>query len=147
MDLRYPVVIEEHHEGPIEDQGVLLTFPDFPEAITSGADRASALAHAVDCLEEALAGRINRREDIPAPSPAVGRAMVAPGQLIAAKAGLYLAMRNCGINQAELARRMGLERPAINRLLDPRHASKPDQFDAAFAALGKRVILSIEDAA
>lgn len=45
-----------------------VTFPDLPEAITSGADLADALAQAADCLQEALAGRIVRREDIPAPS-------------------------------------------------------------------------------
>lgn len=100
-----------------------MIFPDLPEAIASGDDRASALANAVDCLEEALAGRINRRDDIPTPS--TGTPTVAPGQRIGAKAALYLVMRQANVHQAEMARRMGVERPAINRLLDPKHASKP----------------------
>ncbi|MFO1156626.1 MAG: hypothetical protein U1E43_07605 [Rhodospirillales bacterium] len=82
----------------------------------------------------------------PAPSPAEGRPTVGPGQLIGAKAALYVAMRSTGVRAAELARRMNVDRPAINRLLDPKHASKPDQFDAAFAALGKRLVISLEDA-
>jgi antitoxin HicB len=147
MQFVYPVNLEEDHSGPPETHGFLVTFPDLPEAITSGCDRAEALANAIDCLEVALAGRINDREDITPPAPAEGRPTVAPGQLIAAKAALWLAMRAQHVHAAELARRMGVERPAINRLLDPRHASKPDQFDAAFRALGKRLVLFLEDAA
>jgi antitoxin HicB len=56
-------------------------------------------------------------------------------------------MRRQGVRVAELARRMGVEQLAINRLLNPRHASKPDQFDAAFRALGTRLVFELEDAA
>ena len=48
---------------------------------------------------------------------------------------------------AQLARWMGVDQAAINRLLDPRHASKPGQFDAALAKLGRRLVLSLEHAA
>ena len=147
MQFRYPVELEEHAEGPVEEHGMLVTFPDLPEAITSGKDRSEALINARDCLEEVLAHRIAKRLEIPDPSPAAGRECVTPGQLIASKAALYLIMRESDVGQAELARRMGVDRAKINRLLDPKHASKPDQFDAAFAALGKRVVLSVENAA
>ena len=56
-------------------------------------------------------------------------------------------MRAADMRPAELARRMNIDQPSINRLLDPRHASRPEQFDRAFAALGKRVVLSLENAA
>ena len=72
---------------------------------------------------------------------------MAPGGLIAAKTALYLALRASGLPQAELARRMGVRPTTVQRLLDPRHASKPEQFDAAFAALGKRLVVSVETAA
>lgn len=147
MRFLYPVAIEEVREGPLEDHCVLVTFPDLPEANTFGKDVADALTSAVDCLEVALAGRIKDRSEIPEPSPARGRPTVAPGNLIAAKAALYLAMRQNDVRPAELARRMGVDQPAINRLLDPKHASRPAQFDAAFAALGKRLVLSLESAA
>jgi antitoxin HicB len=147
MRFIYPVELEEVREGPPEDHCVLATFPDLPEANTFGKDRADALASAVECLEVALAGRIKDRADIPEPSPARGRPTVAPGNLIAAKAALYLAMRQENVRPAELARRMNVDQPSINRLLDPRHASRPAQFDAAFAALGKRLVLSLENAA
>jgi antitoxin HicB len=145
MRFNYPVDLEGDDSG--EAPSLLVTFPDFPEGITSGKDLAEALFNASDCLEEALAGRICGREEIPRPSPAEGRPTVAPGSLIASKAALYLAMRETGVSRAELARRMGVEPPAITRLLSPRHASKPDQFDAAFRALGKRLVFVLEDAA
>lgn len=93
MRFIYPVELQEVHDGPPEEHCVLLTFPDLPEANTFGKDRADALASAVDCLEVALAGRIKDRADIPHPSPVQGRPTVAPGNQIATKAALYLAMR------------------------------------------------------
>jgi predicted RNase H-like HicB family nuclease len=42
----------------------LVTFPDFPEAAT----REDVPGEAGDCLEEAVARRIKRGEDLPAPS-------------------------------------------------------------------------------
>jgi antitoxin HicB len=142
----YPVELEEDHtDGKF--WGIVVTFPDLPEAITSGKDRREALTNARDCLETALACRIKMDENIPEPSPALSRPTVTPGNLIASKAAVYLAMRETGVSRAELARRMGVEPPAITRLLSPRHASKPDQFDAAFRALGKRLVFVLEDAA
>ena len=112
MRFIYPVELEEVREGPPEDHCVLATFPDLPEANTFGKDRADALTSAVDCLEVALAGRIKDRTDIPEPSPARGRPTVAPGNLIAAKAALYLAMQQEDVRPAELARRMAVDQPA-----------------------------------
>ena len=40
---------------PDEDGGLVATFPDVPEAITGGGDRAEALAMAEDALATALA--------------------------------------------------------------------------------------------
>ena len=44
--------------GPDE---VVVSFRDLPECLTSGADEAEALFEAQDALEEAVAGRIDRR--------------------------------------------------------------------------------------
>lgn len=53
---------------PDEQGRHVVHFPDLPEALTDSADPADALADAADCLSEALAGRINRGEEIPLPS-------------------------------------------------------------------------------
>ena len=147
MRFLYPAQVTEHVEKRPEDSGFAVAFPDLPEALTWGASREAALASAVDCLEEALAARIKAREDLPPPSPARGRPTVAPGSLIGAKAALYLALKDSGVKRSELARRMGAQPSLVTRLLDPAHATKPDLFDAAFAALGKRLVVSVENAA
>ena len=145
MRFLYPAKITEHGRG--RDRGFACAFPDLPEAITWGDSREEALAEAVDCLEAALAERIANREELPTPSAARGRPTVAPGSLIATKAALYLAFRESGLKARELAELMGEPPSAVTRLLNPAHASKPEQFDAAFAALGARLVISLESAA
>jgi antitoxin HicB len=43
----------------------MVRFRDLPEAITSGCDMADAVEQAADCLQEALAGRLARRDAVP----------------------------------------------------------------------------------
>ncbi len=141
MRFLYPVKITK------QEGGFAVAFPDLPEALTWGDDPEDARAQAVDCLEEALAAYIVNREDLPAPSPARGRPTVAPGSLIATKAALYVAFKASGLKARELAELMGEPPSAVTRLLNPAHASKPEQFDAAFEALGARLVISLESAA
>ena len=63
MRLRYPAKLETDGSGEI-----LVSFRDFPECLTSGADQAEALVEARDALEEAVAGRIDDDGPIPTPS-------------------------------------------------------------------------------
>src|SRR5258708_8442768 len=53
---------------PDEGGTYMVRFRDLPEAITSGRDVADAIEQAADCLQEALAGRLVRRDAIPRPS-------------------------------------------------------------------------------
>jgi antitoxin HicB len=65
-ELAYPVNLT-----PDEiDGGFVVTFPDMPEAITQGNDVSDALAQAADALEEAIAGRVRRRDPVPEPDEA-----------------------------------------------------------------------------
>ena len=126
--------------APQNDRSLLVTFPDFPEAITDGADREEALQQAADCLEEAVAARIAGGEDIPAPSRrGKGALLVVLAPLFAAKAALYMAMRDAGISKSALARRMGCDEKEIRRLLDPRHGSKIERIDEALSHLDHRL--------
>jgi antitoxin HicB len=140
--LAYPVDLERDTNGT-----VLVTFPEFAEAVTFGDDESDALLRAVDALETVLAARIDDREDIPLPSPAANRPSVVLPALTAAKVLLYRAMRERGVRKADLARRLGWHGPQIDRLLDLNHASRLDQIEAALAALGKRLTLDLADAA
>ena len=63
MRLRYPAKLGTDSSGEI-----VVSFRDFPECLTSGADQAEALVEARDALEEAVAGRIDDDEPIPTPS-------------------------------------------------------------------------------
>ena len=51
------------------------------------------------------------------------------------------------MRRAGLARRMGIHKQEVERLFDPDHASRIEQLEAAFAALGKRLLIAIDDAA
>lgn len=145
MRFDYPIEIEPL--APQDGGGLLVRFPDW-RAVTDGDDLAEAVANAVDCLEEMIANQINRREDIPRPSPARGRRTVGPGGQIAAKAALWLALREQGVSLNELARRLGHDSTLqVRRLVDPRHASRMELIDAALAALGKRLVVGLADVA
>ncbi|MBI3698373.1 MAG: type II toxin-antitoxin system HicB family antitoxin, partial [Acidobacteria bacterium] len=66
---------------------------------------------------------------------------------MAAKAALYLAMREAGISNVQLARLIGCNEKEIRRMLDPRHATKLQRLQQAIEALGKRLVLAVEEAA
>jgi antitoxin HicB len=77
-----------------DDGGYVVTCRDLPEAITQGETREEALAEAADCLEEAIAGRIDDGRDIPSPSaPRRGELTVSVPPSTALKAAVYLAVR------------------------------------------------------
>ena len=59
------------------------------------------------------------------------------------KMQLYTALRAAGITRAELARRLGWQRGSVDRLFLLDHASKLDQIDAAFAALGLNIEIQV----
>ncbi len=136
----YPVAIELDEAG-----FYLVTFPDFPEIATDGRSEAEALHEAADALEEAIAGRINRGDNIPHPSQTKrGQTIVPVPAQMAIKAALYLAVKEAGIRNTELARRLGADEKEVRRLLDPHHKSKLPRIEAALEALGMNLVVSME---
>jgi antitoxin HicB len=135
--VRYPVVLAAD-----DNDTVLVTFPDFPEAQTFGHDEAEALARAVDALETVIDAYIRDRRDIPAPSAVKGPSVTLP-TLMATKVQLYTQMRQQGVNKTELAKRLNVHLPQVDRLLDVRHGSQLDQLDAAARALGGHLEISL----
>ena len=51
-----------------EEGGFIISFRDIPESITQAETIEECFVEAADCLEEAIAGRIDDRVDIPKPS-------------------------------------------------------------------------------
>lgn len=144
----FPAALKPASRFARGERGYVVQFRDLPEATTQGETTSDALAEAVDCLEEAIASRMVNNDDIPAPSrPAKGERLVPLPAQMAAKAALYLAMRQAGISKMALARRLGCDEKDVRRLLNPRYGSKLPKIDAALAALGKRIEIVVRDAA
>lgn len=127
---------------------IVITFRDLSEAITQGKGEKDALWQAADCLEEVIAGRIADGREIPQPSRASrGERPIPVPAPMAAKAALYLAMRGAGITNVELARKLGCDEKEVRRILDPRHPTKLPRIKEALDMLGKRLVVSVEEAA
>jgi antitoxin HicB len=132
-----------------ERPGVLvITFRDLPEAITQGRDEKDAIWQAADCLEEAIAGRIADGREIPrASKPARRERLIPVPAPMAAKAALYLALRDAGMTNVQLARKLGCDEREVRRMLDPRHPTKLPRINEALDVLGKRLVVGVEEAA
>ena len=127
-----------------EDGGFVATFPDVPEAITGGDDRAAALSMAEDALATALAGYVHEKRDIPAPRDAAARhELVSVLPVVAAKLALYSAMRADGVTKVELARRLGISESAVRKLANPDHRSHVSQVQKALRALGRSIRVEV----
>jgi antitoxin HicB len=142
-EFAYPVTLTPDET----DGGFVVTFQDVPEAITQGETVADALMEAADALEEAIAGRIRRGDPIPEASPAADRPRVPVPAQTAAKAALFLALKETGISKSELAARLECDEKEVRRLLDPRHPSKLPRIQKALAVLGKGLSIRLVDEA
>ena len=137
----FPARLEPDEEGRL-----VVHFPDLPEALTDGADKAEALAEAADCLSEALAGRINRGEDIPPPSRLRrGQHWVVPDPTMALKAALYSALRARKMSVADLARRLGIDDRKAARLVGPRASGRLSSLESALSSLGYLIAIEVHE--
>ena len=144
MAMRYSYPIDLHSE---REGGYSVTFPDFDEAFTDGDTVAEAVAEAADCLEEAIAGRIARREEIPVPSPFRGRPAAVPGAVLAAKAALHAALREEKLSNSAFAAVMDIQESEVRHMLDPGHATGIGRLEEALARFSKRLVITVEQAA
>ena len=141
---RYPARIKRDPR----DGNYLVSFPDLPEALTSGVDFDDAISEAEDCLDAALATRLVRRDQIPPPSRAKkGHRLVSVQLYLAPKVALWAAMCDQHVSRQQLARSLGMNEAAIDRLLDPKKDAEPATVQKALAVLGRSIVLSTEDAA
>ncbi len=129
---------------PDEDRGLVVTFPDVPQAITGGRDRAEALTMAEDVLATALVGYVHAQWEIPTPSqPVAGQELVAVPTVVAAKLALYSAMRAQRISNAELACQLGISESAVQKLIDPDRSSPIAQMQKALRAVGRSLMVEM----
>jgi antitoxin HicB len=140
--VRYPLDLRPDQNNTVIAQAI-----DVPEALTFGDDEAEARAHAVDALICALGGYIDDGRPIPKPSPPRGRPVAELPPMVAAKLAIHDAMRGQGVTPSALAARLGCDPRQVRRLLDLDHASTLAQLERGLAALGKRLVLEVRNAA
>jgi antitoxin HicB len=130
--MRYPANIRP------DGKFLLVTFPDFPEAITQGNSIEDALIHAADVLESVLDHYIENSLPIPSPSKLKrGQHLVELPASYSAKVLLLIEMAAQKVRPAELARRLKVTPQEVTRLTDLRHTSRIDGIAGALKALGK----------
>jgi antitoxin HicB len=121
-----------------------ISFPDIPEALTCGQGEEEAMRYALDALETALDFYFEDGRPIPTPSPRKrGQRMIALPASTAATVMLHNELLHQNVRPAELAKRLGIPRQEITRMLNLRHKTKIDTIAAAFIALGKRLELRV----
>ena len=139
----YPAEIERDEDGRY-----IVAFPDFGWGATDGATRDEALAEARDLLRELIAVTMREGEELPEPSRTSGRRiLVVPPVPIALKAALYEAFRCAGMSQRRLAKDLGVAESEVRRMLNPDHATRAGTMDLALRRLGKRVTVTVGEAA
>jgi antitoxin HicB len=139
MKIEYPAIFD-----PAEESGYTITFPDFPEAISEGDTLEEANYNATEVLDLTLKSRMEDNELIPLPHVETGANvhMVAPDVNI--QAALLVKLNRGEKKFSDLARTLGTSWPAVSRLEDPKHWPSLRQLDKLAAALGKRLVLSLE---
>ncbi len=138
----YPAVFE-----PGDEAGIVITFPDIPEAITQGVDESDARAMAAEVLGLTLLLYLSTQRTLPVASAVEpGQVLVTAEAELAAKIAVIEAFRDAGISKTDLATRLGKDEREIRRILDPDHATKMPALVAALSALGRRFVIGVEAA-
>lgn len=137
--LSYPVTLAPDTHGTI-----LAEFTDFPQASAVGGDEDEAMRNAADALASALEFYFEQRRPVPVPSKArkEQRSIALPARE-SAKVLLWNEMHLQKLRKADLARRLNVHMPQIDRLFDLKHSSKLEFVEQAAKALGKTLDVSL----
>lgn len=138
----YAIRFEEYNEP-----GLAINCRDLPELHGWGEDEEHCISQGLDAIETTLSIYVDRREAIPKASPPLERERVIhlPAVTVA-KIMLWNEMIARDMRKADLCRLLGLAQTQGDRLVDFLHTSKMEAIEKALAALGKRLVVSIEAA-
>ena len=138
MDIRYPATLDRQPDGRY-----LVQFVDLADTFTEGQTKEEALFNAAEVLSAMLAWRLDAGQGVPAPSKKVrGASYIAPDAKT--QAAMLLRLARGERTLSELARAMETSWPAAKRLEDPAHWPSLKTLERAAAALGKRLVLTLE---
>ncbi|AZC17928.1 MULTISPECIES: type II toxin-antitoxin system HicB family antitoxin [Pseudomonas] len=134
----YPVIMNLENGHP------RISCVDVPGMACVGDTPEQAMADAVIALEMALSLYVMQRMAIPLPSPCpAGQQLVRLPALSVAKVALWNAMLRQRVSKAELARRLGVNRPQVDRLVNLLHRSKIEKVEQALRVLGWRIEVTV----
>ena len=137
--LVYPAQLER------DGKGWLVTFPDIPEAMTSGRTTAHAMEMAQDALETAMEFYFEDHRPVPLPGKVrTGQAFVELPASLSAKVLLLNEMLQQHVTPAELARRLETTPQSVQRIIDLDHVTKIDTIADAFRVLGRRLDFQVK---
>ncbi|GGD09184.1 type II toxin-antitoxin system HicB family antitoxin [Aureimonas glaciei] len=139
-DYRYPVSFAEDPDG-----GISATFPDVPEAITSGSDLPEAMRAASEALGLALRGYLAMNRALPV-AQSQGGEMVAPYADDLLKIAFIESFRSSALSAEALGGLAGLKPWQVDALLDPDNVDSVADLENALAVLGRRLRLVVEAA-
>jgi len=138
MNVLYPAISEYDRA----EKRYMVCFPDLPEAITEGETLEEAFFNAYEVLTLTLEGRVDEGMEIPMPSHRKGAKLIAPSAK--AQAALLMRWAKGKHTTAEIARALNTSWPAVARLEDPHHWPNLRQLERAAAAIGQRLVISLE---
>ncbi|WP_396956756.1 type II toxin-antitoxin system HicB family antitoxin [Nitrosomonas sp.] len=138
MNTLYPAILE-----PQEPSGYCVQFVDIPGAITEGETIEECLFNAAEALTGVIESYIELGQDIPHPSENIkGAYYVAPDARV--QSALLIRWARGNRSLADIARALETSWPTAQRLENPRHWPSLKQLDKAAAALGKKLVISLE---
>lgn len=127
--------------------GLAVFCRDLPELNSYGDDKEHAISEALDAIETALSIYVDQRRSIPeASAPKPGEYAIHLPAVTVAKIVLWNEMMARDMRKADLCRLLGLAQTQGDRLVDFLHTSKMEAIEKALAALGKRLLVSVEAA-
>lgn len=138
MNTLYPAILE-----PQEPSGYCVQFVDIPGAITEGETIEECLFNAAEALTGVIESYIELGQNIPLPSENIeGAYYVAPDARV--QSALLIRWARGNRSLADIARALETSWPTAQRLENPRHWPSLKQLDKAAAALGKKLVISLE---
>jgi antitoxin HicB len=139
MKFEYPVRFREDGRGTF-----LISCRDLPEVVSESGKGEDRLEIAEGAVQAAIEYRILKDLEIPIPSGLKrGEHCVALPPETAAKAALYLVMRERGFSKVDLAKHLRVNEKEVRRMLDPGHSTKIPRIAHALKALGKTLRLEL----
>lgn len=140
MNVLYPAIFEYDKS----EKRYTVHFPDLSEAITEGETLEEALFNASEVLTLTLEGRVDDGIDIPQPSHHQNKMTKWIAPSARAQAALLMRWAKGDHTTAEIARALNTSWPAVSRLEDPHHWPNLRQLERAAAAIGQRLVISLE---